>query len=267
MLRLSALYIYPIKSLGGIALSEARVTNRGLAHDRRWMLVDEQQQAITQRQVPAMALLQPVITGDSLQVYRRDRSDVAFTFPLQPPTSQRVTVQVFEDVCQAVPVGAEADVWFSQQLGVACQLVYMPDDSLRPVDEQYAQHGEVTSFSDGYPLLVIGQASLDHLNERLENPLPMDRFRPNLVFTGGEAHAEDQWHDFSTGEAAFTVAKPCARCVVTTIDQQTAARGKEPLKTLSTYRQQDHKILFGQYVLVKQEGSVMVGEAIVNDSQ
>ena len=265
MLRLSTLHIYPIKSLGGITLSEAQVTDRGLAYDRRWMLVDEQHQAITQRRVPSMTLLQPVITGDTLQVHRRDKPNVAFTFPLQPPISQRVTVQVFEDVCEAVPIGAEADAWFSQQLGMACQLVHMPDDSLRPVDEQYAQHGEVTSFSDAYPLLVIGQASLDHLNERLEIPLPMNRFRPNLVFTGGEAHAEDKWPGFTIGGAAFTVAKPCARCVVTTIDQQTAARGKEPLKTLSTYRQQDHKILFGQNVLVKQEGSIAVGQIIVVD--
>lgn len=267
MLRLSALCIYPIKSLGGITLSEARVTDRGLAHDRRWMLVDHQKQAITQRQVPSMALLQPMITGDTLQVHRRDRPDVSFTFPIRIDASPRITVQVFEDVCEAVPVSVEADAWFSQQLGTACQLVHMPDDSLRPVDEQYAQHGEVTSFSDAYPLLVIGQASLDHLNQRLEIPLPMDRFRPNLVFTGGEAHAEDQWHNFTVGKVGFTVAKPCARCVVTTIDQQTAARGKEPLKTLSTFRQQGHKVMFGQYVLVKQRGSVAVGDAIVADSQ
>jgi uncharacterized protein YcbX len=171
-------------------------------------------------------------------------------------------VVVWDDTCEALPVNKEADEWFSTVLGKSCRLVYMPDNSVRRVEEKYVPEPFNTSFSDGYPLLIIGQASLDYLNERLKGPLPMNRFRPNLVFTGGTPHEEDTWGDFRVGNVTFRGVKLCGRCVITTINQQTAEKGQEPLRTLNTYRKQGNKILFGQNLVTLSAGTVRVGDTI-----
>lgn len=263
-LTLSQIFIYPIKSLGGIALPKAQVEDRGLQYDRRWMLVDEQGQFMTQRAFAGMALLQVALGAEGLQVSHRSHKNLAPLFiPFEPAGLNPVQVTVWEDSCLALEVSAEANAWFSRALGRSCRLVYMPDTSRRPVDPDYATPGAITSFSDGFPILLIGQASLEDLNSRLSEPVGMERFRPNLVFTGGQAFEEDDWNYFCIGEHAFQGVKPCRRCVMTTIDQQTAEKGKEPLQTLSTYRQKGNKILFGQNVLPFTPGQTLcIGDPI-----
>lgn len=262
MLIVSGLYIYPVKSLGGIAVNEATLTDFGFKHDRRWMLVDENNRFITQREVAAMAFLKVSIHTGGLLVQNISKTNTSFIIPFQTDETETIMVTVWSDRCRAQWVSTEADVWFTEQLGIACRLVYMPDNTRRYVDGRYAHNKEITSFSDGYPLLLIGQASLDDLNSRLSAPLPMNRFRPNVVFTGGYPFQEDDMKQFSIGNITFFGVKPCARCVVTTIDQQTAEKAKEPLKTLSTYRSRNNKIYFGQNLLFNGSGIVRIGDTI-----
>lgn len=255
---LSALYIYPIKSLGGIAIDEAVVEPKGLRYDRRFMLVEPNGKFITQRSHPIMALIDVHIDGETLLVWHRHYPDDVLTLPLEgpmPDTGETMAVSIWDskDV-PAKTVSAEADAWFSRVLAITCRLVYMPDSTHRPVDEQYARQDDPVSFADGYPYLLIGQASLDYLNQRViseTNPDPMEmaRFRPNLVVSGSDPYEEDSWAEFQLGDLTFYGVKPCARCVLTTIDPATAQKGREPLRTLATYRQYTHKILFGQNVL------------------
>ncbi|MFN3488659.1 MAG: MOSC domain-containing protein [Emticicia sp.] len=264
----SEITIYPIKSLGGISLQEAIVEERGLQYDRRWVLADENNVFITQRQNEQMALIDVAITEDGLRVYHRLKRIAPLQIPFMPqtvaggvPHQQQITI--WDDIVRGIRVSDEADAWFSAVLGKKCSLFYQPDDSVRLTDPKYSiTKEEHTSFADGYPILVIGQASLDELNSKLEEPVSMKRFRPNLVFTGGEAHVEDSWKYFTIGEAKLVGVKPCARCVLTTINPETAEKGKEPLKTLTQYRNVNNKILFGQNLLVVETGKISVGDEI-----
>lgn len=257
------LYIYPIKSLGGIAVDVANVTSRGLEHDRRWMLVDSDNRFLSQRSFPRMAQLRTSIHEGALEVHDMLEPAERCTLPLALQTGETLKVDIWDDVCDAISADAATNAWFSERLGQAAKLVYMPDASIRPVDPSYAVGNDITSFSDGYPVLIIGQASLDLLNSKLEIPVPMERFRPNIVFSGGEPHEEDRMRQFSINGVGFLGVKPCARCVMTTIDQDKAVAGKEPLRTLSTYRNVDQKIMFGQNLLVKGAGVIKVEESIL----
>jgi uncharacterized protein YcbX len=260
-LQLSALYTYPIKSLGGVALERAKVTDRGLQYDRRWLLVDDQNCFLTQREHPNMALLRLQLQADSLQVSHSQGGIEPLQVPFQPQAGG-LEVDIWGEQCSALEVSKEANAWFSQVLGQTCKLVYMPQESHRLVDPDYARHQELTSFSDGYPFLLIGQASLDELNARLEVALPMNRFRPNLVFSGGIPYQEDHWKGFSVADLLFYCVKPCARCIVITTDQETGVRGKEPLATLSAYRKQGNKVLFGQNLLHEGQGTLAIGDKL-----
>ncbi|MFI5138698.1 MAG: MOSC domain-containing protein [Sphingobacteriales bacterium] len=262
MLQISELYIYPIKSLGGISVSEARVTEKGFEHDRRWMLVDENNLFISQREAPQMTQLVVSIKDDGLHIKHKTKNG-SITIPFYSPgTNAGVQVTIWDDTCTAVYVSMAADQWFSEMLGISCRLVYMPDDTRRIVDQRYAPGDLVTSFADAYPFLIIGQSSLDDLNSRLAEPLPMDRFRPNIVFSGGQPYEEDLMGSFTIGNIHFYGVKLCARCQITTINQQNAAKGKEPLKTLASYRQKNNKILFGQNLVHHGEGFVAVGDQL-----
>jgi uncharacterized protein len=262
MMQISQLFIYPVKSLGGIAKQSIEITHTGFKHDRRWMLVDENNLFLTQRTHPQMALLQTAETENGIAVFHKQNPQQTIIIPFENEYNKKLTVTVWDDVCAAVEVNESLNEWFSDRLHINCKLVYMPDDTKRLVDKRYAANDEVTSFSDGYPILMIGQSTLDNLNSKLTEALSMERFRPNLVFTGGHAHIEDEMAAFSIGEINFLGVKPCARCVMTTINQQTAQGGKEPLKTLSTYRQKNNKIYFGQNVLQQQNGIIKVGNEI-----
>lgn len=261
MLTVSELFIYPIKSLGGIAVPAATITDRGFEHDRRWMLVDAQNNFLTQREFAAMALLQVALTADGLHAHHKINGsaiDIDFT----PQTNETATAAIWEDLCKVQFVSAAADEWFSDMLSTKCRLVYMPDATRRNVEAPYAQHEEITSFSDGYPMLIIGQSSLDDLNRRLTEPLPINRFRPNIVFTGGNAFEEDRMKHFTINGIDFYGVKLCARCPIPTINQSNAEKSKEPLKTLATYRMKNNNVYFGQNLLHKGEGTLHIGDAI-----
>lgn len=260
----SEITIYPIKSLGGISLQEAIVEERGLQYDRRWVLADENNVFITQRQNEQMALIDVAIKEAGLQVTHRLKRIAPLQISFVPQTITNEQITIWDDVVRGIRVSDEADAWFTSVLGMKCSLFYQPDDSIRLTDPKYSiTKEEHTSFSDGYPILVIGQASLDELNAKLEEPVSMKRFRPNLVFTGGEAHVEDSWRYFTVGDAKLVGVKPCARCVLTTINPETAEKGKEPLRTLTQYRNVNNKILFGQNLLVVETGKISVGDEVI----
>lgn len=260
---ISDLYIYPVKSLGGIKIGTAELTDRGFKYDRRWMLVDMDNRFLTQREHPLMALLQTEITDTGLKVYRKmDPSDfllIPFTYSLE----KRIRVNVWDDFCEGILLREEFNKWFSDAIQLPCRLIYMPDDSLRKVDRRYAMNeDDITSFSDAYPLLMIAEESLQDLNSRMDIVLPMNRFRPNIVIKGCLPFEEDRMCHFEIKGIDFYGVKLCARCVITTINQDTAERKKEPLKTLYTYRARNNNVYFGQNVLYHGKGMISVGDEI-----
>jgi uncharacterized protein YcbX len=259
-LTLTGLYVYPVKSLAGIRLEVAFLDPRGLRHDRQWMLVDQQGEFLSQRRLPRMALIQQQILSDELVL--RAPGQAELHLPLTPVLGVPLRVKIWDDICEAKRCGDQADAWFSAFLEQPCQLVYMPADVQRNVDSRYAEPADQTAFSDGFPLLLISEASLEELNTKLDTPVSMARFRPNLVVAGCRPYAEDAWQQIRIGELTFRVVKPCARCIVTTIDPLTAERGVEPLKTLSRYRRDGNKVLFGQNLLHDATGQLACGMSV-----
>lgn len=261
-LRLSEIWIYPIKSLGGIRLKQSMVLEKGLEYDRRWMLVDENGVFITQRLFPAMALLKLKIEKGELRIVD-SRQSTAYSVSLVPETvGKEEEVTIWNDTVSAFEISKDASAWFSDALKTKCRLVHFPEKNSRPVDPNYKINDEHVSLADGYPFLIIGQSTLDFLNFKLEQPLPMNRFRPNFVFTGGEPHEEDSWRNFSIGINNFVSVKPCARCAIPTINQDTAQKGDEPSRTLATYRRKENKILFGQNLVAVNHQYVKEGDLI-----
>lgn len=269
MKQVSALYIYPIKGLRGISLKDSTLEARGLAHDRRWMLVDQRGVFLSQRKLPGMALLSTSLAdGAVLHLRHRKYEGSPLQLPLRPaPKMGRAQVQVWESECEALIYGDEVNEWFSDMLGVYCRLAYLPDDSPRHLPASYGRPGEQVGFADSCPLLVAGQASLDDLNGRLDTPVDMSRFRPNIVFTGGQAYEEDQWPAFQIGGARLRGIRRCARCQVVNIDQETAQPSRETLATLSSYRKEGHKVLFGLHAALAEEGPAVLrlGDEIIVD--
>ncbi|TRX39033.1 MOSC domain-containing protein [Flavobacterium restrictum] len=262
MIQLSQIWIYPIKSLGGISLQESKVTDRGLELDRRWLLVDGNSRFLSQREYPKLALFQPEIAGDFLQVIDREQGD-SIAFLHHPIALENKTeVTVWDDSIVAFEVSSSISSWFTQKLGFPTRLVYMPHESRRLVAPEYAvAPSAINSFSDGYPFLLIGQSALDDLNARLANPVPMNRFRPNFVMTNTVAFEEESWREFRIGSVDFVGVKPCERCIMTTVDQEKGTlSGKDPLKTLATYRKFENKVLFGQNAIGLGLGTVVVGD-------
>ncbi|SFA46680.1 hypothetical protein SAMN04488511_10639 [Pedobacter suwonensis] len=259
---LSEINIYPIKSLGGLSLQEAKLEEKGLQYDRRWMLVDEKGMFITQRKHAELALLQVNICNGKLIVSHKTLPGLSTSFSMDEDTGEQISVEIWNDMVNAIEVNKIVSDWFSDFLKFKVRLVKMPLTEKRLVDRDYAQNNEVVSFADGYPCLLIGQSSLNELNGKLPEPVLMDRFRPNFVFTGGEAHVEDSFKDFFIGEVLFSAVKPCSRCILITIDQQTGFKGQEPLKTLASYRKIGNKIMFGQNLLHQQTGTICVGDEI-----
>ncbi|MGY3212205.1 MOSC domain-containing protein [Mucilaginibacter sp. HD30] len=259
MLNVSELYIYPIKSLAGVKLNRAEISDRGFKHDRRWMLIDEHNRFISQREVALMALFKVEIDEDSLLVtYNNTSIYVPFVFE----NKDIIKVTIWDDTCEALLVDEKIDLWFSEHMNMNCRLAYMPDSSLRVIDARYAPEGSVTSFADVYPFLLISQASLDDVNSRLELTMSMDRFRPNIVISGGEPYQEDLMNEFTINDITFFGVKLCARCNIPTIDQQTAKKGKEPSKTMARYRFKNNKIYFGQNLIHSGIGFISVGAEV-----
>jgi uncharacterized protein YcbX len=263
---LSGLFIYPVKGLKGIALTEARCTDRGLEHDRRFMVVDAAGEFLTQRSHPKMATVWTELERDTLSLAAPDMPELAVE--LRPVKGERVRVKVWSNTCDALAVSRAADAWLSEYLGLACRLVYMPDESQRYSNPRYAGRDKRVGFADGYAYLLAAESSLADLNTRLQargHPaLPINRFRPNLVVSGSGAFAEDRWKELRVGDAIFAMAKPCGRCEVTTTDQATGeVRGPEPLATLSTYRNSaEFGVMFGMNLVTVREGEIRVGDTV-----
>lgn len=260
------IFIYPIKSLGGIRLTEAKVEERGFKFDRRWMLVDPQGVFLTQRTHTQMTLLQVQLGETGLIVFDKRNPEDELQIPYDLISDQEIEVEIWDDSVIANIVDPRLDPWFSEKLGMACHLVIMPESTLRKVSPKYSVNDESVSFADGMPYLILGQESLNDLNSRLENPVPMDRFRPNIVFSGGQSYAEDSWKKIRIGAVEFQVVKPCARCVLTTIDQETGFQGKEPLKTLAGYRTVASKVYFAQNMVALETGTIRIGDLIILES-
>ena len=255
-MHVSQINVYPIKSLKGITVDSAVVENRGLQFDRRWMLVDENRKFLTQRELPTMATISIVVREDSLEVEHEGRR---LEIPGQPTVAGR-NVSVWTSSVKAAFYSSEIDDWFSNVLGIKCQLAVMTATSKRPVNPFYAvrKFKDEVSFADGYPFLIANEASLDDLNDRLGSPVPMNRFRPNFVITGAPALAEDEWKKIRIGSTLFHVVKSCERCVITTVDQASGTKtGPEPLRTLASYRTKRGKVLFGRYLIVDTPGSTI----------
>jgi len=257
---LSEINIYPIKSLGGISLQTATVEERGLRYDRRWMLVDETNRFITQRSYPQMALIKVEKTNTGLLINHKE--NILPMLSIQHNFyDEEISVQIWRDNVPALKYRGDVNDWFSKAIGIKCSLVYMPDSTKRKVNSYFAKD-EIGSFADGYPFLITGEESLKDLNNRLTAPLPMNRFRPNLVFSGGNSFDEDIWKKVRIGDIEFRVAKPCARCSVTTVNQDSGERGEEPLKTLAQFRINNGEVLFGQNMVCEKTGVVNVGDEI-----
>jgi uncharacterized protein YcbX len=261
MPQISQLFIYPVKSLGGIALSKALVTSRGLQYDRRWMLVDENNHFLSQRKLPQMAHFKLALLADGLEVTHKLTLSKKI-IPFVPQNNEKIKVKIWDDECIGTYVSIEHDEWFSEKLSFKCRLVYMDDDSIRPVDPEYAGPENITSFADAYPMLLISEASLSDLNSKLSIAVGMERFRPNIVIKDTDPYIEDKMLDFEVAGINFYGVKPCARCVMIGVDQQTAIVNAEPLKTLSGYRKANNKIYFGQNLIHHGDGIVTVGDEL-----
>jgi hypothetical protein len=261
-LAVSHLFVYPVKSCRGIALSEAEIVATGFRHDRAWMIVDADGEMITQREEPRLALIRAAFAGGRLTLSATGQPDLA----VPEPTGAVIAAEVFGNAVAARPVAAEADAWLTCYLGAPCRLVALSGAVPRKLDPRYARAGDTTGFADGYPFLVFSEASLDDLNRRIGKPpapLPLARFRPNIVVRGAAPFAEDGWKRIRIGLTSFRVVKPCARCAIPTVDPETAATGKEPLKTLATFRRgADGAVFFGQNVIHDGSGTIRVGDPI-----
>lgn len=265
-MRLSGIYIYPIKSLKGVSLKAAKVETKGLDCDRRWMLVNENNEFVTQRDFPKMATLEVEIGENGLVVSDKENK---IQIPFESKTNNLEKVKIWSSKCWARVYEKEINKWFSDVLKADCKLVLMPEETGRKVNFFYAPHKtDTVSFADAYPFLLIGESSLNDLNSKLERKIQMNRFRPNLVFNNSEPFAEDNWKKIKIGNTVFHLVKPCARCVITTIDQETGiSDGKEPLKTLASFRipkrSLKKKILFGQNLIAENVGEILqIGDAV-----
>ena len=257
----SALYFYPIKSCAGLPLEVAKIGPRGIQGDRAFMLVDSSGRFITQRQQPRMALIHPEIAKNG---------ELTLNAPGMPTLSivvndagERYKVGIWKDTCIGVDQGDTIADWFSTFLEIPCHLVWIPEDCVRRVDPRYALgEQDQVGFADGYPFLLISEASLSDLSSRMAHPLPMNRFRPNIVVQGTLPYAEDTWRTIRIGQIVFRIVKACARCEIPTTDQVTATRSKEPLRTLATYRQAIRGVMFGQNLIHESGGRLRVGDTV-----
>lgn len=255
------LFIYPVKSLAGIQLEKSEVDSMGLQYDRRWMVVSPEGVFITQRTVPKMTLINTSLDDGQLTLSTEGKK--SHKVALITPASEKMDVVVWKDSLRASKVGDTTDAWLSDALGITCHLVYIEDDVVRQCDLDFSDEGERTGFADGFPILVVSEESLIDLNQRLDAPVDMRRFRPNIVIAGCEAFAEDNLSNFSIGSLPMKAVKICSRCPIPMVDPDLGARtGQEPIATLSTYRKWDGNIFFGMNVIQQQQGVISVGDSL-----
>lgn len=267
-LRVAALYRYPLKSAAGVACDSVELDRFGVRGDRRWMMVDDEGAPITQREEPSLAHLSAAAKPDgSLRLNWRGASPApadaaAIDVTCPPAGAPRISVAIWGDTVDVALADARSSAWLGARIGSPARLAYMPDDVERPVNPRYADPEHRTSLTDGYPLHVIGTGSLDDLNARLEQPVGVDRFRPNIFVEGCEPFDEDDWIDVRVGECEMKIVKPCPRCTVTTVDPATGVRGREPLATLANYRRRPGGVMFGQNALHQGRGTLRVGDPV-----
>jgi len=259
MAEISALYVYPIKACRGIRVPEWPVVERGFDADRRWMIVDEDGTFVTQRELSRLALVSTSFHGSHLRVAAEGFGEVELPLSYEQGALRNVRIWNDDSVGHAHPA---ASAWFSDFLGARHELVYMPESHRRAVNPKRARPTDIVGFADGYPFLIISEASLEELNRRLAEPIPMERFRPNIVVRGTEPFAEDGYTEVRLGNLAFRGVKRCDRCVVTTIDIATGKPSKEPLRTLATFRQEDSRVWFGMNLIHEGTGMLRVGDAV-----
>jgi uncharacterized protein len=245
---ITSLFIYPIKGCRGLTVTQWPLESKGLRHDRQWMFVNAQGRFVSQRECAQLAHLHVAAseTGWSL-TYSNEPTGIVLPYTLAHSVTE--SALIWEDEVQVMHYSHEADAYLSARIGQALRLMYLPDESPRLVDPNYCPDVYHTRLSDGFPVLILGTASLEMLNQKLSHPLGWDRFRPNIVVKSTIAHEEDGWQRLGHTHYSFQLVKPCARCVVTTIDQELGTRSAEPLQTLSTYRKFGNKILFGMNAL------------------
>ena len=262
-MHVSELHIFPIKSARGIPCDRATLDERGFRNDRRWMLVDDDNVFLTQREAPHMALIDVALRSDALVLEAPGMEKLVLPLESDGPPVRCV---IWRDTVDSVRVSPEADDWFTRYLGAACSLVYMPDATRRIVNPVWVKQERIVGFADGYPVMMIGEGSLAELNERLvaagEAPVAMHRFRPNIVIAQAPPHAEDTWRHVRIGSIEMDIVKPCERCAITTVEVATGEMGKEPLRTLSTYRKEGSKVLFGQNAVHRRAGSIAIGDHV-----
>lgn len=259
-IQVHSLHCYPIKSCQGIDMDSVELIATGIRYDRHWMLVDDHGQFLSQRQYPKMATVATGLTNDSLIINAPEFD----TLELQVDQNDgdRIAVQIWKDRCSAAKVSALADQWFSDLLGVDCHLVFLPDTEQRLVDPRIAQKNETVGFADGFPLLVLSLASMELLNQKLQDSLDINRFRANIIISGCPANAEDNWASMTINGIALDLVKACSRCSIPGIDQKTAETHPQILETLASYRRVDRKVLMGQNAIHRRTGRITVGDSV-----
>lgn len=262
-MKLTQINVFPVKSFQGLSLASGFIDDFGLQHDRRWMLVDVSGKFVTQRKHPKLSLLNVDLSsaGDVFIILDGERN------LLSADVGNEVYVQVWSDNCVGwASADLSLDGKLSDYLGEAVRLVYMPPSTFRQVDTSYFPGIQRVSFADGFPLLLLSEASLSDLNMRLESKqeacVPMSRFRGNLEISGDIPYGEDNWQKLAIGEVEFAVVKPCSRCVMTTVDAATGTKGREPLKTLSEYRKTTGGVMFGQNIIQLNQGVISIGDVV-----
>lgn len=261
-MKIDQLNIYPIKGLGGISVNKAYAYERGFENDRRFMLVNKEGKFISQREYKEMALFSCEIDRDELKVHFQDQM---ISLNITQEEGDKINTTVWGNQINAIEVNPQAHEWFSDMLKQDCKLVKMNKSSRRNKSLLKSPSNTQVSFADGYPYLILGTASLTHLNTKLESPVPIDRFRANIIVDTSYEHQEDDMDLFTLSGLKFRMIKPCARCQVITIDQATGVSTKEPLKTLSGYRKKENKVYFGANVVCMQEGMVRVGDSLIEE--
>ncbi len=262
-MKLDEITIYPVKSLSGIQLKQAEVSSAGLSEDRTWMLIDDQSVFISQRKVPLLARIsvqqlkpqQWLINSPAMSQLIIDSSQIS---------EELTTARLWKDQCSVIVAKPPVNRWFSQFLEQPVRLVYYDFQNPRKTDPCYSKPKDTVSFADGFPLLLASQSSLDDLNTRLENPVTMTSFRPNVVINSSIAYQEDHWKKIQIGQVAFDVVKPCQRCVLTTVNPVTGVKRAdgEPLRALSQYRRGEHGVTFGMNLIPRTPGSISLNDKV-----
>jgi len=256
----SKLTVYPLKSAQGINLDQINYQQRGPQFDREWMVINSKNRFLSQREFPLMCLIKTQITNKELILTAPEKEPLIIDFNNRHFKDQ--TVEVWKDQVDALDCGAEAANWISSYLDTRCRLVTMPGDTQRLVDNNYANNKETVSFADGFPSLILSQASLDDFNTKLDQPITMAHFRPNIVIDDCSAYAEDSWQAIKINDITFSLVKPCSRCIIPAIEPDTGKKRMDVVKALSAHRRRGNATYFGQNALHDSLGEIHVGDKV-----